>query len=60
MQLHSGRQHQIRAHLSGCGHPLLGDVDYGTLPDNVDVFTGSSGSLHQIHLYLITSSSPFS
>lgn len=29
VQLHSGRMHQIRAHMSGVGHPLLGDVDYG-------------------------------
>merc|ERR1712032_111492 len=27
--LHSGRMHQIRAHMSNAGNPLLGDVDYG-------------------------------
>ncbi|MCM2279759.1 MAG: RNA pseudouridine synthase [Oligoflexia bacterium] len=27
--LHTGRRHQIRIHLSGEGHPLLGDVQYG-------------------------------
>jgi len=27
--LHTGRTHQLRAHLSGMGHPILGDVQYG-------------------------------
>ncbi|CAE8612463.1 unnamed protein product, partial [Polarella glacialis] len=32
VKLHSGRLHQIRAHLSLEGHPLLGDRDYGAPP----------------------------
>lgn len=30
IRLRTGRMHQIRAQLSGLGHPLLGDVLYGT------------------------------
>ena len=30
IKLITGRSHQIRAHLSGIGHPVLGDVKYGT------------------------------
>jgi 23S rRNA pseudouridine1911/1915/1917 synthase len=29
VQLHSGRTHQIRVHMSAIGHPIVGDTTYG-------------------------------
>ncbi len=30
VQLETGRQHQIRAHMAWLGHPVIGDPRYGT------------------------------
>jgi 23S rRNA pseudouridine1911/1915/1917 synthase len=34
LQLETGRQHQIRAHMEAIGHPVVGDKIYGTDPKN--------------------------
>lgn len=36
-ELETGRTHQIRVHLSGIGHPVLGDATYGGVRGGLDV-----------------------
>ena len=44
-RLESGRKHQIRAHLSERGHPLVGDRDYGSQINKLHRL-----ALHALHL----------
>jgi 23S rRNA pseudouridine1911/1915/1917 synthase len=45
VQLETGRQHQIRAHLAWLGHPVVGDERYGT--------AGERMGLHALRLKII-------
>ena len=44
-RLESGRKHQIRAHLSERGHPIVGDRDYGSQINRLHRL-----ALHAVHL----------
>jgi 23S rRNA pseudouridine955/2504/2580 synthase len=51
VKLITGRSHQIRAHLSSIGHPLLGDYKYGDQKMN-HYFKVNYGLTHQLlHSY---------
>lgn len=61
VRLHSGRQHQIRRHLAGIGHPLMGDPRYGqdnAWPGGLQLFSAHlaftcplSGKQHDFRLF---------
>lgn len=54
VELVTGRFHQIRAHLSSIGHPIIGDVKYGDKKIN-DYFRNKYGLNHQLLLaYMIS------
>lgn len=67
----TGRSHQIRAHLSSIGHPIVGDRKYGLSPDSPDTKRGrklrqvmeqygiSSQLLHSYRLEFPELSGPF-
>lgn len=50
VDLHTGRQHQIRVHLRAIGHPLVGDVIYGRAFASADGPTPPRLGLHAEHL----------
>jgi 23S rRNA pseudouridine955/2504/2580 synthase len=45
LQPHTGRTHQLRAHLLAIGHPILGDPKYNT-PTSVEASAGLKLQLH--------------
>lgn len=47
IKLHTGKTHQIRAHLAYIGHPLVGDFKYGNKEDN-KIFNSKYGISHQL------------
>ncbi len=47
VHLITGRSHQIRAHLAGMGHPLIGDTKYGDSRIN-SYFSGCFNLKHQL------------
>lgn len=50
IKLHTGRTHQIRVHLSGLNHPILGDKTYGVKNEKIKV---DSQMLHAYNLDFI-------
>ncbi len=53
VELITGKTHQIRAHLAGIGHPLIGDYKYGDRKIN-DMLKTQYGLEHQLlHAYRI-------
>lgn len=54
VHLITGKTHQIRAHLSSIGHPLLGDYKYGHRPTNEKYKKEYHLSAQLLHAYQIT------
>lgn len=57
-ELHTGRTHQIRVHLSSVGHPLLGDETYGT-PQSKKLTEHYGVRNIALHAWKLTFDSPF-
>lgn len=51
IRIHTGRSHQIRLHFSSIGHPLIGDILYGSVSENIN--------RHALHAYYLAFKNPF-
>jgi 23S rRNA pseudouridine1911/1915/1917 synthase len=51
--IHTGRTHQIRVHLSGMNHPILGDTTYGYKPSRLKNIDIPRVMLHSTELILM-------
>lgn len=49
IRLHTGRTHQIRVQMAGCGHPLAGDSKYGNRKINAEVKRKCGLTTHLLH-----------
>ncbi len=49
LQLHTGRKHQIRVHLSEAGHPIIGDERYGARTDPLKRLALHAAELSFVH-----------
>lgn len=50
--IHTGRTHQIRVHMSGMNHPLLGDITYGYQPNRLPGIAVPRVMLHASELHV--------
>ena len=50
--IHTGRTHQIRVHMSGMNHPLLGDSTYGFKPSRLPGIAVPRVMLHSTELHV--------
>jgi 23S rRNA pseudouridine1911/1915/1917 synthase len=53
VKLHTGRTHQIRAHLSHIGHPIVGDKVYGAKYDDSKLILRQFLHAHKLKFQLL-------
>jgi 23S rRNA pseudouridine1911/1915/1917 synthase len=53
LRMRSGVTHQLRVHLAGLGHPILGDQRYGTNRRDQDASADAPSTWHYLHAWTI-------